>query len=209
YEAKASTELRKSKRAEAALDRAALLAPNDFRTDLQRAELRERQADLPGAIDALTKARTKNPKELQLAFRLGYLESQAGRLEDAEGTLKEALNRKFEPSAAAELAFVKFRQEQPAEALKLLKSALSKDRSLAKGYYYLGAVLYRQGDAPGAEKAYRDADRLSPEDPRALASLCQMQAQRKDTAGAEETKKQLKTRFADAGSKLAEQCKAE
>lgn len=208
YEAKASTALRKSKRAESALERAKTISPEDPRPHLQLAELRELQGDLFGAIEALKDAREKGSEELQLLFKLGYLESQAGRLDDAEATLKDGLGRKFDPSAAAELAFVKFRQEQSGEALRLLKSALAKDRQLAKGYYYLGAVLYRQGDAAGAEKAYKDADRLAPSDSRALAALCELQSRRGDSSGAETTRSELQKRFPAEAAQLVERCKA-
>jgi Flp pilus assembly protein TadD len=93
-------------------------------------------------------------------------------LEPAGNALTTALNRRFEPLWAAELGYVRLRQEQMPEAGNLLRKALRKDPELFEGHYYLGALLVKQRDVKGAEKSYREAARLRPSDPRPLVSLC-------------------------------------
>ncbi|MBI3186136.1 MAG: protein kinase [Myxococcales bacterium] len=202
-EARAAIRLRLGKRAEAALDRAAALAPNDVEPDLMFAELRQMQGDRYGALDALTRALKKKPGSHELASRRGYLLSQTGQLEEAASALEAVLAKRFDADSAAELAFVRFRQRQTDEALSLLRRALKKEPQLHAAHYYLGAVLYRQGEGKAAERAYREADRLAPEDPRALVALCELQAQTR-SASLEETRKVLAARFPKQPELLAQ-----
>jgi Tfp pilus assembly protein PilF len=73
---------------------------------------------------------------------------------------------------------------------------------------YLGAVLFRQGDTAGAERAYREADQLEPNDPRALAARCQMYARQGNETTVAEVKRELTSRFPDRAEALAVQCTA-
>ena len=109
--------------------------------------------------------------------------------------------------ALAELAFVRYRQERVEDAAALLKRALKKDPQLAVAHYYQGAILFRQGDTAGAERAYREADQLAPGDPRALAARCQLQARQGNAAAVAELKKELASRFPDRAEALAAECK--
>jgi serine/threonine protein kinase/Flp pilus assembly protein TadD len=205
--ARAATALRKGKRAERAIEEAAALAPEDVRPPLALAELRERQGDIPGAIAALSKAYEKRPKDAQLAPRYGRLLSQGGRLDEASEVLGAWTRDHSDAEALAELAFVRYRQERVEDAASLLKRALKKDPQLAVAHYYQGAILFRQGDTAGAERAYREADQLAPEDPRALAARCQLQARQGNAAAVAELKKELASRFPDRADALAAECK--
>lgn len=205
-EARASIVQRVGKRAEAALQRAMKLAPaDDARAELLLADLREKQGDLSGALDALAQANKKQPGSPELLLRQGNLLSQAERLDDAAEVLSK-LARKDVADAIAELGYVRFRQENTKDALRLLKKAVEREPKLFKAHYYLGAVLFRQGDVDGAKRAYRDADALAPADPRALAALCQLQAKSGDAAGAEETRKALRERFPKQAAALTAEC---
>ena len=205
--ARAATALRKGKRAERAIEEATALAPEDVRPSLALAELRERQGDIPGAIAALSKAYEKRPKDAQLAPRYGRLLSQGGRLDEASEVLGAWTRDHSDAEALAELAFVRYRQERVEDAASLLKRALKKDPQLAVAHYYQGAILFRQGDTAGAERAYREADQLAPEDPRALAARCQLQARQGNAAAVAELKKELASRFPDRADALAAECK--
>lgn len=206
-EARAATRLRMGKRAEAAIERARSLDATgaSIQPDLALASLRELQGEWMGAIEALGQALKKSPGSRVVLARKGYLLSQNGRLDEAATVLSELLQGGFEPASAAELAFVRFRQEKTEEAAGLLKKALKKEPALAVGHYYLGAVLYRENDVKGAERAYREADRLIPEDARALLALCQMQAQQKDPR-VDETKKAFAARFPADAARLGAEC---
>ncbi|HYH99364.1 MAG TPA: protein kinase [Hyalangium sp.] len=206
--ARAATELRQGKRAERALEEATALAPGNVRPLLAMAELRERQGDMPGALAALSKAYEKRPKDAQIAPRYGRLLSHSGRLDEASEVLGAWTRDHNDAEALAELAFVRYRQERVEDANSLLKRALKKAPKLAVAHYYLGAVLFRQGDTAGAERAYREAEQLAPDDPRALAARCQLHARQGKEAVVAEVKRELASRFPDRAEALAAQCTA-
>jgi serine/threonine protein kinase/Tfp pilus assembly protein PilF len=206
-EARAATELLLGKRAERAIDNASALAPKDLRPLLALAELRERQGDVPGALAALAKAYALKPRSAEVTPRYGRLLSQGGRLDEA-ATVLAAWTRENDDDARclAELGFVRFRQQRVDEAASLLKRAIRKDARLSVAHYYLGTVLFRQGDTSGAERAYQEADRLAPEDPRALTARCQLHAHTGNAAAVDEVKRALAERFPDRASALATEC---
>jgi Flp pilus assembly protein TadD len=206
--ARAATELRMGKRAERAIEEATALAPKDLRPVLALAALRERQGDMPGALAALAKAYEKRPKDDQIAPRYGRLLSQSGRLEEAAEVLGAWTRDNNDAESLAELAFVRYRQERVEDAAALLKRALKKSPKLALAHYYLGAVLFLQGDTAGAERAYREADQLAPNDPRALAARCQLHARSNNEAAVAEVKRELASRFPAQAEALAAQCTA-
>jgi serine/threonine protein kinase/Flp pilus assembly protein TadD len=206
--ARAATELRMGKRAERAIEEASALDPKDLRPVLALAELRERQGDMPGALAALAKAYEKRPKDEQIAPRYGRLLSQSGRLDEAAEVLGAWTRDNNDAESLAELAFVRYRQQRVEDAAALLKRALKKSPKLALAHYYLGAVLFLQGDTAGAERAYREADQLAPNDPRALAARCQMHARSSNEAAVAEVKRELASRFPAQAEALAAQCTA-
>src|SRR5262249_58641761 len=79
-EARASIKLHLGKRAQAAIERAAVLVPNDAEPDVLLSQLREAQGDLPAALEAIGRALKKRPNSLVLAGRQAYLLSQAAPL---------------------------------------------------------------------------------------------------------------------------------
>ena len=99
-------------------------------------------------------------------------------------------------------------QQRVDEAASLLRRAIRKDARLSVAHYYLGAVLFRQGDTAGAERAYLEADRLAPEDPRALTARCQLHAHTGNAAAVSEVKRVLAERFPDRASALTAECSA-
>ncbi|WP_317987959.1 protein kinase domain-containing protein [Hyalangium gracile] len=205
--ARAATELRMGKRAERAIEDATALAPGDVRPALALAELRERQGDVSGAIAALSKAYEKRPKDARIAPRYGRLLSQGGKLDEASDVLSAWTKDHNDAEALAELAFVRYRQERVEDAASLLKRALRKAPKLAIAHYYLGAILFRQGDTAGAERAYREADQLAPDDPRALSARCQIHARQGNASAVAEAKRELTSRFPDRAEALTAQCK--
>jgi serine/threonine protein kinase/Flp pilus assembly protein TadD len=211
YEARAYMALRQGRKADAALDRAVLLNPLEPAPDVVRAELRQMQGDLSGALDALGQALKKRAHDRTLLRRRALLLSQANRLDEAEMALGALLQKRYDPEAAAELAFVKLRQDQNREALKesvaLLRKALRRQPKLAQAHYYLGAALAKEGDAEEAEREYREAVDQAPLDPRPLSALCQLLARRGRSSDAETTRKLLASRFPDQADLLTAECK--
>jgi Flp pilus assembly protein TadD len=194
------------KKADVSIDTAIELAPQDPRPDLLRADLRQLQGDALATLEALNAAARKAPTDRDVALRRGELLSQLGRLDEAAVVLNGVLRKRFQPGAAAELGFVRLRQNQPQEAARLLRAALAKDPQLAKAYYYLGATLAQGGDLPGAERAYREADRLDPKDARPLAALCMVQAHAGKTAERDTIQKDLASRFPEQAPRLIAEC---
>jgi Flp pilus assembly protein TadD len=159
-------------------------------------------------LAALSKAYEKRPKDAHVTPRYGRLLSLSGRLDEASEVLGAWTRDHSDAESLAELAFVRYRQERVEDAAALLKRALKRAPKLAVAHYYLGAVLFRQGDTAGAERAYREADQLAPEDPRALAARCQMYARQGNEATVAEVKRELASRFPDRADALAAQCTA-
>ncbi|MBZ4419400.1 protein kinase [Myxococcus sp. RHSTA-1-4] len=206
--ARAATELRMGKRAERAIEEATTLAPRDLQPLLALAELRERQGDVPGALAALAKAHALRPRSSDVTPRYGRLLSQSGRLDEAAAVLAAWTRDHDDAESLAELGFVRFRQERVDDAASLLRRAIRKDARLSVAHYYLGAVLFRQGDTAAAERSYVEADRLAPEDPRALTARCQLHAHTGNTAAVNEVKRVLAERFPGRASTLVAECSA-
>ena len=205
-EARASIKLRLGKRAQAAIEKAAVLSPMDTEPDFLLGELREAQGDLGAALEAVNRAVRKRPNSPILVARQGYLLSQTGRLGEAAEALAAVLQKRFDADSAAELGYVRLRQKETSEAVGLLRRAVRKDPRLAKGHYYLGAALAAQGDLKGAEREYREADGIAPEDPRPLSALCEMHARRGNAAGVKDVKRLLATRFPREALALQARC---
>ena len=206
-EARACVGLRLGKKADTVIDRAINLGPDDPRPDLLRADLRRLQGDAIGMLEALTSASRKAPNDREIAVRRGELLSQAGRLDEASSVLNAVLKHRFHPAAAAELGFVKLRQNQSADAMRLLRAALARSPNLAKAHYYLGAALTQQGDVTAAEAEYRTADKLAPSDPRPLGALCALLVQNKRAPDAEALKKELADRFPEQAPRYIAECR--
>lgn len=86
------------------------------------------------------------------------------------------------------------------------RRALRKEPELALAHYYLGAVLFRQDNISGAERACREADRIEPQEPRALVALCQVLAHAGRVNDADAVKRSLATRFPEKATSLAAEC---
>lgn len=205
FEGRAAARARKGKRAEAALEKAAAMTPDDADVDVALAQLRELQGDALAALEAYDKALKKRPNALEIKAKRGFWLSQAGRLEEAASVLNAVLAARFDASSAAELAFVKQRQGQLGESAALLKKALRAEPHLMAAHYYLGAVQHQQGDTKAARASYLEADKLDPTDPRALVALCQLEAQTQKPEVAE-TRKKIAQRFPQQATTLLGQC---
>src|SRR5713226_5113165 len=205
-EARASIKLRLGKRAQAAIEKAAVLSPMDTEPDFLLGELREAQGDLGAALEAVNRAVKKRPSSPILVARQGYLLSQTGRLGEAAEALAAVLQKKFDADSAAELGYVRLRQKETSEAVGWLRRAVRKEPRLAKAHYYLGAALAAQGDLKGAEREYREADGIAPEDPRPLSALCEMHARGGNAAGVKDIKQLLATRFPREALALQARC---
>lgn len=206
-EARAAVQTRKGKRAELAVHEAAILAPSDARPDALLAELRELQADSAAALDAWTKAVSKAPGDAYYLARQGYWLSQSGRLDEAETALTKAGKKRPDAATMAELGFVKFRKEQPGEALRILRAVVKEKPELLEGHYYLAAVHFQRNELAAARAEYLAADALAGSDSRPLMALCQME-QMQQTSGLEAARKKIRERFPTEADALLSKCAA-
>ena len=158
-------------------------------------------------LEALTSASRKAPNDREIAVRRGELLSQAGRLDEASTVLNAVLRHRFHPGAAAELGFVKLRQNQPSDAMRLLRASLARSPNLARAHYYLGAALTQQGDVAAAEAEYRTADRLAPSDPRPSARCARCSPRTSARPETEALKKELADRFPEQAPRYIAECR--
>jgi serine/threonine protein kinase/tetratricopeptide (TPR) repeat protein len=205
-EARSSIKLGMDQRAKAAIERTAALLPGEPESDLLASELAESQGDFPVALDAVGRALKKRPGSPSMMARRAYFLSQAGLLDDASEALSSVLQKKFDGESAAELGFVRLRQKNLSEAISLIRKAVKKEPKFARGHYYFGLALYAQGDLPEAEREYRQADQLAPEDPRALTALCEMYSQGGRKTESKGIQQLIATRFPREAPKLQGRC---
>lgn len=201
----AAARLKKAKRAESALLEADKLLGDDARPWSVLAELREAMGDATGALAAWERAVTRAPQARHPRVRVGYWQSQSGRLEAAQATLDGVLKQGFDAEAAAELAFVKFRMQRPDEALTLLEKVTKAKPEMMLARYYRATVLYQKGEVAKARSEYLAADALTTDDPRPLVALCELEAQQKSPSLAQTTKK-LTSKFPAEGPSLVATC---
>jgi Flp pilus assembly protein TadD len=205
YQARALIGLQKEKQAETVLHKAMELGPSDHRPELLLAEIKEGQGDLQGALDAINHSAKKKPLRSTFVRRASLL-AQLGELNEAEETLTSLIQKKFDSDTAVELAYVKIQKDQAGEALGLLRRAIKERPRHAKAHYYFGTILSRQGDGRGAERAFRESDRLAPKSPRALLALCKMQSTLGEREAVEETVRLLNARFPEQATAMRAQC---
>ncbi len=103
----------------------------------------------------------------------------------SSGSSPSAASRKEAAQYNMQLGIGYLRQGDLKAAQAKLEKAIADDDSLATAYRALGLVFERLGDIPGAEKNYRRAVNLAPEDPDALNALAVFLClQRQNTAEA-------------------------
>jgi eukaryotic-like serine/threonine-protein kinase len=204
---KAALELKRGKRVEQAAREASVAAPNDGRPYALLAEYREMTGDVNAATEAWAQAARRSARDASILRRQGMWLSQLARLDDAAVALEKSVSLKFDARTAAELGFVRYRQERFVDALKLVQRAIKAQPTLMEGHYYLGTVLYQRGDIDKARAAYTKAVTLSPTDSRPLLAWCQLEAQQK-TPKAESLKQEFEVKFKDKAAELKRQCEA-
>ncbi len=206
--ARAAIELRMGKRAERAIDEAAALVPADVRPLLARAELRERQGDMPGALAALAKAYEKRPRDAQIAPRYGKLLSHSGKLDEASEVLGAWTRDHGDAESLAELAFVRYRQtgwttRRPCSSARCARLPSSPWPTTT----WAPSSSVRETPRPPSGPTARRTS-LPREDPRALVARCQLHARQGQDGLVSQVKRELSTRFPDRADALTAQCTA-
>ncbi len=194
---------------EEAFEKAAELAPADPRAELLRADIREREGDLGGALESVKKAYEKAPGNAGVGVRYGRLLSAAGRGDEAVEVLKGLESKLGRPRMLVEEGLIREAQGRTKEARELFALAVETDPKLVMGYYHLGMAAFRDGDVEGAAEALKEADRLDMSDMRPLSALCAIQRQTGRTEELMVTRQDLERRFPERMAAVRSACRSE
>jgi eukaryotic-like serine/threonine-protein kinase len=201
-EASVALKARNAKRTETILSKAEQVRPGDVRVDDLRAQLKEAQGDLTGAVFSLSKALEKAPEQADFLVRQGVLLSLSGRLDEAAPVLQRALKKAFSAKAAAELGFVYLRQNKLGDAQNKLEAALKVEPDNASAHYYLGSVFFQRGQSKRAKEAFEKAISLDATDTRFWLALC-------TASGVESVRARMQKQFPEDAPKLLSRCESE
>jgi Flp pilus assembly protein TadD len=202
-------EARMNRCAEEAFGKAGELAPGDPRVDLLRADIREKEGDVGGALESVKRAYGKTPENAGVGIRYGRLLSAAGRGDEAVEVLKSLEPKLGRPRVLVEEGLVREAQGRTKEARELFATAVDADPKLVMGYYHLGMAAFRDGDLEGAAEALREADRLDMSDMRPLSALCAIQRQTGRTDDLMVTRQDLERRFPERMAAVRSACRSE
>jgi predicted Zn-dependent protease len=189
------------------LERASRMAPGDVRPDLLRAEMSEKAGNLPGAVEALARARDKQPENTAVGLSYARLLSVTARHEEAETVMRQLGPQLSSRDLLLQLGILKTRAGSDQEARTFFARAVGEDPSYPVTHYYLGMSHFRLGDVDSAEEELRAADRLDVSNPDALAALCALQIQAARFEAARITKMDLERRFQDRQELIRSACR--
>ena len=137
-----------------------------------------------------------------LLRKLGSAQMDAGRLQQAEATLRRVTAMVTDDAGAwGMLGQVLWRQGRNAEAMEAFRKAIAADPELPELHNSLGTLLLNAGDGPGGEKEFREAMRIQPSLAQVQMNLASVLASRGDNAEARyhfEQSIRLKPDFAEA-----------
>jgi tetratricopeptide (TPR) repeat protein len=167
---------------------------------LPQGERQYRIGDFEGAVDAYSRALVLDPGSIILHYRLGYVYTQSGKLEEAEKHLEEALklDKNFAPALAC-LGYVYRRigEKMPdgvernlkldqastklLEALKMSPKLIDEDGESWWGS--LGGLYRRRGQINEAIYAYERVAEATPNSSYAFGNLALLYAQKDNVEG--------------------------
>lgn len=188
------------------LERAARVAPKDARPDLLKAELQEKDGDMSGAAESMGRAYGKAPADPLIGLRYVRVLSEAHRSDEALAVLSKLEGQVPRARLLVEQGRVSTRDGRDADAVQLFRKAVAEDPRLSTSHFELGLAWYRLGNVEAAEEALRQADRLEPGDPKALAALCAMQLKEGRIDGARLTRMDLERRFSGRMELIRQSC---
>ncbi|WP_245767496.1 tetratricopeptide repeat protein [Stigmatella erecta] len=191
------------------LERAAEMAPQDARPDLLRAEMSERAGNLPEALEALARARSKQPQSTAVGLRYARLLSVTARHEEAETVMRQLGPQLSSRELLLQLGILKTRAGRNQEARALFARAVGEAPGSAVAHYHLGMSHFQLGDVDAAEEELRTADRLDVSNPEALAALCALQIQAARFEAARITRMDLERRFQDRQDLIRSACRTD
>jgi tetratricopeptide (TPR) repeat protein len=158
--------------AEKHLTEAALLAPNAEDVLVALSEVRRRQGNASGAIDALQAFVAKHPDAVVARVALMSALREGGRTDEAIQHAQEVLVRRSgDPSALSELALAYLEKGEIDTAELLSKESLKAKEQSAVAERTAGLVALKQGDDAIAFRHFQRASELDPNDTTARLNM--------------------------------------
>lgn len=159
-------------RAEEELERAAQLAPDAEDVVVAWAELRRRQGDAEGAIDALEPFTKGHPQALTARASLVSAYREGGQTERAIAEARAVLVRRpGDATTLSELALAHLDRGEVDAAQLLVQQALSADEKTAAAERTAGLVALKRGEDALAFRHFERAAQLNPKDSTALLNI--------------------------------------
>ena len=153
------------KPAERELADAAKLAPNAEDVAVALSEVRRRQGDTGGGIDALEGFVKQNPDAKVASIALVTALREGGRVKEAiEQAQRVLVYHSSDPYALSELALANMELDEVDTAELLIEEALKADDKSAVAERAAGLISLRKGDDAVAFKHFQHASELDPKD---------------------------------------------
>ncbi|MEO6603500.1 MAG: tetratricopeptide repeat protein [Polyangiaceae bacterium] len=153
------------KAAERELGQAQRLAPNAEDVVVALGEVRRRQGDADGAIDALRPFVKQNPDSKVAPIALVAALREGGKVKEAiEQAQRVLVYHSSDPYALSELALANLEQGEVDTAELLIEEALKADDKSAVAERTAGLISLRKGDDAVAFKHFQHASELDPKD---------------------------------------------
>lgn len=158
--------------AERELSQSQKLAPNAEDVALALAEVRRRQGDATGAIDALQPFVKQYPDAKLAPIALVTALREGGKVKEAiEQGQRVLVYRSSDPYALSELALSNVEQDEIDTAELLIEEALKADDKSAVAERTAGLIALRKGDDAVAFKHFQRASELDPKDTTARLNI--------------------------------------
>jgi len=161
------------------------------------AQLYIRQGKLAEAIDQIESLRKNQDLDFELLELLGGAYAAAQKLNKAEEIYRELLSKsegKQRSDATIYLVTILAQTERVSEAKDLLNALIKKSPKSGIAHYYLARMHELSGDAIAAERSYRNAIRVSPDNDGLSLELARVLAAQKKLDEATEIVKQVVAR---------------
>lgn len=136
------------------------------------------------AVKTLERYLSTHPKDATALQELASLQEDAGNHKEAAAVLARIPETERDATVFSLMAKTAIGLGHNKEALRLLRAAVDKDPNLMTAWVELAGLLEQEGDAKGAEEAYRRMLTLGEDSPEVRAKLVRLAVKQKNPAKA-------------------------